>query len=148
VVSKTLQRARGILGLAAFGGAAGALFGAAWEAVSSVRAVGTIWVGGVTLNAVIWGTFGALSAGGFGVLLPTLSAGRKLDGVATWRAGLLGAAAGAVVPVVALALLNGALPAVLERLPLLGFCAGLGGLIGSGLIAIAKRAPAEGKDFG
>jgi hypothetical protein len=37
---------------------------------------------------------------------------------------------------------------MLQRLPLLGFCAGLGGLIGSGLIAIAKRAPTDQKDFG
>ena len=73
----------------------------------------------------------------------TLGSRRSLDEIAIWKAGLLGATAGAAVPVVIMGLLNGSFPPILALLPFLGFCAGLGGLLGSGLVAIAKQAPKE-----
>ena len=138
-----LVRLRGVLGLSAIGGGAGAILGAAWAVVSSLMTSGTVIGVSVVSGAILWGVFGAFAGGGFGVLLATLGSRHSLEDIAIWRAGLWGASAGAAVPVVTMSLLNGAFPPVMAMLPFLGFCAGLGGLLGSGLVAIAKRAPTE-----
>jgi len=89
--------------------------------------------------------FGASVGLTFGSLLAVLSGSRDVDEIPMWRAGFLGIAAGVVFPVVLLGLfgtVGGGLPSVQSMLKGIGFFAGVGGIAGTSLIAVAKRAPA------
>jgi hypothetical protein len=142
-MNRWMARLRGVLGLSVIGGGVGAIFGSVWAVVSQLMTFGTVFGFSFLSGALVWGVFGALAGGSFGVLLATLGARRSLDEIAIWRAGLWGGAAGAVVPIAVMAVANGALPPILGMLPFLGFCGGLGAILGSGLVAVAKYAPSE-----
>lgn len=136
-----VRRLRGLLGISAIGGGVGVLFGAAWMVVASLWSIGAVLGTDVMLGAIFWGIFGTLIGGGFGILLTALGSRRTVEEIGVWRAGMWGAVAGCVVPLGLMTLFAGGLPPALVILPALVFCAGFGGLLGSGLVAMAKRAP-------
>jgi hypothetical protein len=111
-------------------------------------ALGAIYGAGVAMRAALWAFFGALAGAGFGMMLIAVGSTRSLNRISTWLAGLLGATAGVFVPVVSSTVVNRSVPPVLSMLPFLGFCAGLGALLGSSLVAIAKRAPSGALESG
>lgn len=138
-----LVRIRGVLGLSTIGGVIGLILGAAWTAASNLMTWGTAFGYSLVQGALFWGLLSALAAGGFGVVLTALGGRRSFDEIEIWRAGLWGAIGGAAVVLTTVTILSGSIPPLLAALPTLGFSAGLGGLLGSGLVAIAKMAPAE-----
>ncbi len=136
-----LTKVRGVLGLGAVGGAIGAVLGAGWAMVTGLMAWGAIIPGNMLVGAMVWGGFGAFAASGFGVILGVMGARGSLDDLPLWKAGLMGAVAGASFPFALFALatgglLNLAFPALLS---VVGLCSGLGAMLSFGMVAIARR---------
>lgn len=136
------RKLRGALGLSVIGGTLGGLLGAGWALVSGVLSYG--WgfpPGNLVVGAVVWGSFGAFAAGGLGVGLGLLGERITLDELPLWKAGFIGAVAGALFPFAILAMVGGSVLSV--AFPLLasvsGLCAGLGGLLSFSLVAAAKH---------
>jgi hypothetical protein len=140
-MSRWYHRLRGMLGLSLIGGAAGVVFGAGWSLIGSLWRFGIIFPEAALISSVGWGVFGALAGAGFGVMLTTLAGRRSLDELPVWKAGAWGMLSGMIVPIAVMVVLNGAIPPVFAMLPILGFCGALGGIFGSGLVAVAKFGP-------
>lgn len=135
-----LRKLRGLAGLSAFGGVAGALFGVLMIIVTSV-----VWgVGGISLmtlvsGAIPWALIGAVSAGGAGLAIVTLDSHKSLPELSAPRTALYGGVLGAACLLAMLLLLTPGVP--LAALSIGAGCgAALGGGIGGGLVAAAKRA--------
>jgi hypothetical protein len=134
----------GLLKLTGIGAATGALLGAAVRVMTNFLRFGLLTGVGIEGMAVLWGFFGATSGLAFGTLLVALGRAQSVDEMPLWRAGALGLVAGAVFPCLGIGLiaaLGGALPSIGQTASIIGFFAGIGGLSGVGVIAVAKRAP-------
>jgi len=143
-VTRWRRLAPGLLKFTLVGGVIGEALGALGSVVLNLVRSGAVPIE-IQYLAVFGGMFGASSGFAFGSLLTVLSGARDVDEIPMWRAGLLGVAAGAVFPIVLLGLfgtVGGGLPSVQSMLKGIGFFAGVGGIAGTSLIAVAKRAPA------
>jgi hypothetical protein len=135
-----LRRLRGALSLGFLGSFAGALVGGVWELVSTL-------LGGAPINLealVFWTLLGASVGGasglGFSALVSTLGAKATLQGLSVQEAGLWGGMAGVIVSCVATYSLTGAL---LDALPFIAFCTGVGVVVGGGFVRVAQAAAAR-----
>jgi len=143
-VRRWRRLAAGLLKFTLVGGVIGEALGALGSVVLNLVRSGAVPIE-IQYLAVFGGVFGASAGLAFGSLLAVLSGSRDVDEIPLWRAGLLGIAAGAVFPIVLLGLfgtVGGGLPSVQSMLKGIGFFAGVGGIAGTSLIAVAKRAPA------
>ena len=137
-----LKRLRGIVGLGAFGGAAGALFGGLWWFGSSVLGLGGVVFGPLGWTAALWGGFGALAASGAGLLLTSLGSRQTLEQLSPLRVGAFGLVMGFLAPPAYMFLMTGVFWG--PTLSIVATISGvLGGALGSGLVLAAKRAPAD-----
>ena len=135
-----LKKLRGLAGLTAFGGLAGALFGALMIVISSLFfGYGSISFALLASGALPWALIGGLSAGGVGLTIATVESQNSLSELSALRAALYGAVLGAAALLAILVLLTPGLP-VATLIVGAGFAATLGGGIGAGLVAAAKRA--------
>ena len=142
-MKRLLRRLRGVLGLGAFGGAAGALAGSMfWMGVFLLGATDGVIFGSLGWTAALWGTFGAFGTAGAGILLTVSSSRRTFDQVSPWHLAMFGAVMGFFAPPTYMFVMTGAYWG-----PVLSIVAGasalLGGSIGYGLVAAARRAPSE-----
>jgi hypothetical protein len=142
-VKGLVRRLRGVLGLGAFGGLAGALAGSLfWVGVFLLGETNGVVFGSLGWTAALWGTFGAFGAAGAGALLTLSSSRRTFDQVSPWRLAAFGAAMGFLAPPAYMFVMTGAYWGPV--LSILAAASGvLGGSIGYGLVAVAKRAPTE-----
>ena len=134
-----LKKLRGLAGLTAFGGLAGALYGLLMIVISSLFfGYGSISWDVLASAAIPWALIGGVSAGGVGLAIATVESRKSLSELSALRAAVYGAVFGAAAIVSALVLLTSGLP---EGQLILGagFAATLGGGIGAGLVAAAKR---------
>jgi hypothetical protein len=135
-----LKKLRGLAGVTVFGGLAGAFFGVLMVVITSLYSGS----GGINLftlgsGATAWSLIGALSAGGVGLAIATVESRRSLPELSALRAAIYGGVLAAATVVGTLVLLTPGL--ALTNLSVgAGFGAMLGGGIGGGLIAAAKRA--------
>ena len=137
-----LKRLRGILGLGAFGGAAGALFGGLWWLGSSVLGLGGIVFGPLGWTVALWGGFGAFAASGAGLLLTALGSRQTLEQLSPLRVGAFGLVMGFLAPPAYVFLMTGVFWG--PTLSIVATISGvLGGALGSGLVLAAKRAPLD-----
>ncbi len=137
-----MERLRGILGLGAFGGAAGALFGGLWWFGSSVLGLGGIVFGPLGWTVALWGGFGAFAASGAGLLLTALGSRQTLDQLSPLRLGAFGLVMGFLAPPAYMFLMTGVFWG--PTLSIVATISGVvGGALGSGLVLAAKRAPPE-----
>jgi len=141
VIEQWLKKLRGLRVLSVVGGVAGGLLGGAWFTVRVLLSGGAITPGSVLTAAAIYAGFGALATAGVGVLLVTAGAGKKLSELSVPRAGLCGAALAAVVPLIIVTLSGAAASSALAGMAL-RFGA-LGGVLGAGIVAVAKRAESK-----
>ena len=140
------RKLRGLTVLTSIGGLLGGLAGGAMVAVSAIRDGSTLLIGEILTGAGIFAGFSAIATAGVGVLLVTVASGRRLSELPVGKAGLVGALLGAAGPTVFLLVSGGwGLPlALFARIGLqFGF---VGGLLGAGLVAVAKRADAKSLD--
>jgi len=135
------KKLRGLNVLTAIGGLAGGLLGGAWFGVRVLLVGGALSPASVLTAAAIYGAFGALATAGVGVLLATVGAGRKLSDLSAAKAGLFGAVLAAAAPLIFMAV-SGAVPSAVLAGVALRFGA-LGGVLGGGVVAVAKRAEAN-----
>ncbi len=135
------KKLRGLRFLTAIGGLAGGLLGGAWFGVKALLVGGALSPAGVLTAAAVYAAFGALSTAGVGVLLTTVGAGRKLSDLSAAKAGLFGAVLAATAPLFLLAVTGAGSSAALAGVALrFGV---LGGVLGGGVVAVAKRAEAN-----
>ena len=135
-----LKKLRGVAGLTAFGGLAGALYGVLMIVISSLFfGYGSISLDLLASGALPWAFIGGVSAGGVGLTIATVESQKSLSELSASRAALYGAVLGAAAILAALVLLTPGLP-VGQLIVGAGFAAPLGGGVGAGLVAAAKRA--------
>lgn len=135
-----LRKLRGVAGLTAIGGMAGALFGSLWAVATTVfLGVGGISVGMVTTIAAPWTLVGATTAGGVAVLLATFDSSKTLGELSTLRTALWGGLLGALGPFLLVAAIMPGIPASM-LVGVMGTGSVLGACIGGGLVAAAKGA--------
>ncbi|MBT8488902.1 MAG: hypothetical protein HKN72_10250 [Gemmatimonadetes bacterium] len=139
-MKRWFHRLRGLLGLGTLGGFLGAGIGGGWFLVESLMGGPEVFMLSLTALASIWGLLGAATGVGFGMLLTATSGRRRLEEVSLWRAGFLGAAAGAVCPLLAASLIVGSAPPLGIGLWFVGIGGCFGGGLGAGLLQIAKGA--------
>jgi hypothetical protein len=140
-----LRKLRGIVGLGALGGVGGAVFGAAWSVVEFLM-LGSPAPSFLTVaiwSAGLWAVSGAAAASGLGVLLATFGSNKTLSELHAWQGGVGGAIAGAGAPVAIAFALTGTLPPWMMIAPAIGLAIAVGGGLGHGLVATAKRAEAR-----
>ena len=138
-----MKRLRGVLGLGALGGTAGAVIGSLWWFGAYLLGdTGGVIFGPLGWTAALWGTFGAFGAAGAGLLLTVSSSRRTLDQLSPWRLGAFGAVMGFLAPPVYMLLSTGVYWGPV--LSMVATASGvLGGIVGYGLVEVAKRAPSE-----
>lgn len=135
-----LRRLRGLLGLGALGGIAGALIGVGWVMVEILLGGSSTFRPSVGTMSAVWGVVGASTGVGFGILLTATSGRRRLEDVTYGRAALLGGIAGAVCPIIVGSVVAGSLPPLGIGLWLAGVGGCVGAGVGAGLVGVAKRA--------
>lgn len=132
-----MRKMRGILGLTTVGAVGGAVFGALWSL--GAAAVGGFYFGGPGWTVALFSGFGAFSSGGMALLLAGRDEGTDIEDLSPWRVAAYGALAGALAPVGLVLAVTGGL-----WTPGLGIVVGissaLGGLLGGGVMAAARRA--------
>lgn len=134
------RKVRGILGLSAVGGVLGGLYGAARLGVLAILGSGTFVLEGLMMGVATYAGFAAIAIGGVGLLLATAGSRLSLDQLSPFRAGAVGALLGAAAPVLfILATWSGAVGTAALLSVALRFGL-LGGILGGGLVAVAKRA--------
>jgi hypothetical protein len=139
-MQKWLKKLRGLLGFSAVGGAIGALFGLARFGVMMLTGGVGVSVDLLLNSVLVYGGFAAIASGGVGVLLATAGSRLRLQELSPLKAGICGALLGATAPVVlVLATWSGATAPVVFASLALRFGL-LGGVLGGGLVAVAKRA--------
>lgn len=149
-MSSWARKVRGILGLSAVGGVIGGLYGAVRLGLMAIFGSGTFIMEGLLLGMATYATFAAIATGGVGLLLATAGSRLSLEELSPLRAGIVGGLLGAAAPVLfVLATWSGgvAAPALVSVALRFGV---LGGILGGGLVAVAKRAdpalPGSGDD--
>lgn len=139
-MSGWVRKVRGVFGLSAIGGVLGGLFGAARFGVLALLGAGTVSVEMLVQGVLAYGAFAGIATGGVGLLLATAGSKLSLEELSPIRAGLVGALLGGIAPVLfVLGTFSGGLgtPALLSIALRFGL---LGGILGGGLVAVAKRA--------
>lgn len=138
-----LRKLRGVAGLTAIGGLAGALFGSLWAVATTLfLGVGGISATMVATIAAPWTLIGATSAAGVAVLLATFDSKKTLGELSPLRTGLWGGLLGALGPLLLVTAIAPGLPAaMLVGVMITGSVLGSG--IGGGLVAAAKGAEAD-----
>lgn len=137
------RKLRGLLGLTAFGGAIGALYGMARMGLMALMGVEALTFEMLLQTAAAYGGFASIASAGVGVLLATTGSRLRLQELSPWKAGMLGVLLGAGAPLLfILATWSGGTgaPALLSIALRFGL---LGGVVGGGLVAVAKRADAS-----
>jgi len=143
LMKRIVGKLRGLLGLGAIGGVAGFVGGTLWAGTLNLLGLAfpTLWdVVGLGGGA---GLSGAACGIGFGTLLIALESKKTLEDLPLWRMGLLGAAAGALVPTVYMLATSGLFHFVNAPqivVSVVGYGAALGGLLSSTMVGLAKRA--------
>lgn len=137
-----LKRLKGIAGLSALGGAAGAVFGSMWWFATSVLGLGGVVFGHLGWTALLWAGFGAFAAGGASFLLTMLGARLTLEELSPWRMAAFGAVMGFLAPPAYMFAMTGVFwgPVLSVVSTISGV---LGGALGASLVVAAKRAPDE-----
>lgn len=139
-MSGWVRKVKGVFGLSAIGGVLGGLFGAARFGVLALLGAGG-WSWEILGQGVLaYGGFAAIATGGVGLLLATAGSRLSLEELSPLKAGLVGALLGGLAPVLfVLATFSGgiATPAIASIALRFGL---LGGILGGGLVAVAKRA--------
>ena len=105
-IEKWFRRLRGIVGIGALWGVAGAVFGAVVAGVESVFLAEPIFVSMFDLASTL-GFFGFLTGSGFAAVLTALEGRRTIGELSVARAALWGGVAGAALPAVALLIQRG-----------------------------------------
>jgi len=142
MMNEWLRRLRGVLGLGAAGGVAGALFGGLWWLVAPLLGISAIVIGDVAVTALIWGFFGAFAASGAGLLLSAVGRYGSIEELSPWRVGAFGAVMGLLAPSAFLLLFSGSIwgPGMGVFATISGL---VGGALGSGLVLAAQHAPSK-----
>ena len=138
-------RIRSALSLSAIGGGFGGVLGAA-SAIAFSLFTSSPDVGGlVAISALIGAMFGFVAVGGVSVMMTTIGSRRSLEDIGLARAAVWGILAGAAITGAligaAIALPGGGDVTIAAVLPWLGIAGGLGGLLTTGLVRLAKSAP-------
>ncbi len=135
------RKLRGISGLGLFGGLGGALFGSLWWIGEGLLGASGTFAGSFGMTVGLWAGFGAFAAAGAGVLLTTLARVPRLEALSPLRLFVLGALAGGLAPPAFLLLIGGGWST--EAAVFSGISSLLGGVVSSGLVVVARRAPRE-----
>ena len=141
-MKKWVQRVRGWASLTAIGGGLGAAFGGLWTAASLLLAGLPISGGVIAMGAALYAGFGAVAVGGVGITLATLGAGKRLSELSAVKAGFVGLILGGAVPLIGLIGVGAGAPLAAYVSVALRFGL-LGGTLGAGLVAVAKRSEAK-----
>jgi hypothetical protein len=154
LIHSMLRRFRGVVGLGIVAGGIGLLGGAIYGLVSTLLGTGFFWDPGylsfllrrVAGSAAYWGLPAAFAGTGFGALLAVGHGKRSLEELPVWRMGLFGAVGGTLfIPAFLVARFGvGVLLdfpfSLLSSMAMLG---GLGAVLTSSMVAMAKRARRE-----
>ena len=136
-----VRRLRGALSLGFLGSFAGAVFGGAWELISTLLGGAPINLEGLVYWTLLGGSVGGASTLGFSVLVSALGSRGTVQGLSIRKAGLWGGVAGALGASLATYSLTGPfLPALQDSLPFVVFCSGVGVAVGGGLVRLAQAA--------
>lgn len=143
------RKIRGLLSLSVIGGGLGALFGAARVGLMAVFGVGAVTPDLLVATMALYGTFAALATGGVGTVLALTGARSSVQELSVWKAAALGAAVGggAALVVLLTTYTTGVYPIATLASIALRFGV-VGGVVGGGVIAAAKRADSRALEPG
>lgn len=139
-MGKWLRRTRGLAGLGGLGALFGGAVGAAVTTIATLMAWGTVPTFNLLMGMGLGALFGLGTTTGFGLLLLLTQRGRRVQELSVPTATAMSAAISSALVIGIMTLARGGVQPLGVMLSQIAMFGGFGGVVGGGLVVMAKRA--------